>query len=1119
MKIKNLFATTLALIGGVGALHAQQSVSVNFTGSGNGGIDNSQSTSLINLAVDPTGATVETAGAPGFATTNWNNLDRWGSVTSGIIDYTGADSGLQMQWDAAGAYSGGAYSNLGTPDSKLMDGGDETDWGGGPPGAWTAGSCYGASGSQKPAVYIGGIKAWLAAHGGAASYSVVLYVQGWHGWWGTSEHWVQAVTNGGATSYNMQVGGDITPHLFCKDTGEFNGNYTQVASSCTTSANASGGGNYIVFNALTNDAILLRNAEPNGEWQSGKLLGFQIVATPPTPITALPTLSPNPAYALSPVTLTEVASSSTPLTYQWQTDGGSYADMTNIVDATNSTLVVTPADQGADYTINYCCVVSNAGGTVTSLTNSLTVHAASAPILTKDTAPLNVYSFVGGSVTFAATFNGSQPITNQWQVDTGSGYTGIGVTATTNRTLVLSNVQLAGSGSYQEVATNVVGSLNSTPATLTVQADPAAPTSSQAYAYTVYTNSPVAYWRLSEAVDPTAATYQAYDASGHGLNATYGSAVITGAAGPQSPAYVGFESTNTGASFSQGTANGTLVVPPLGLTTTNVTITAWIYPTANSATFAGLLFNRSGLSAAGLGFGGNTDTNGSSPTYGQAELAYNWNNNSGAWGFHSGLFAPLNNWSFVAVTITPTNATLYLCYTNGDGTGSVLKRVNTLAHTLEAFNVGTTWLGGDPSGVNNIFTGTIDEVAVFGQTMSDAQIQNLFIAGAGSIGSAPSITTDITCNTATNQFPGQVPLQLTATGIGLPAPHYQWQAGTGGVFNNLVNGGTVSGANSSTLTINPSSSANDLDYQLVLTNVNGSATSSVYTVSMAIVPTNGIWTARYQLTNATANIGWGVYYGSGSYSGPGVLGSGNFWNPVPGGGDWTWGAYTSVSDFQDNGFTHSGITCQITGQSVSVGSTTFTSTDRHGLLSQFTFYYGTQASAIVFSNVPNGTYNLALHGDDADWNDRGTTFTVHGANGDQSDTTVNNSQNHYFVQGNTSVIITNVTATNGVLTVDAAPGPTAGGQCAVTAAEIQLVQAVGNPAQVGSVTIAGGNVVITGTSPDIGQSYRILTSTNLVLPMEQWVPVATNTFVGGGFTNSIPVNPGNPQVFYRVVEP
>jgi len=528
-----------------------------------------------------------------------------------------------------------------------------------------------------------------------------------------------------------------------------------------------------------------------------------------------------------------------------------------------------------------------------------------------------------------------------------------------------------------------------------------------------------------------------------------------------------------------------------------------------------LLMNRSSASAAGLGFGGNRDANG------QAELAYNWNNNSDAWGFHSGLFAPLNTWSFVALTITPTNATLYLCYTNGDGTGNVFKRVNTLAHSLETFNAGTTWLGGDPANINNIFSGSIDEVAVFSRSFSDAQIQNLFVAGAGTIGAAPSITSDISCNTATNQYVGQVPLQVTAAGIGLPAPHYQWQAGTGGVFTDLANGGAISGVNSGTLTIDPATTANNLEYRLVLTNVNGSATSSVYTVTLVSVPNNGIWTACYQVTN-NGNASWA--WGSGSYTGHGVLSAGGFWNPVPTSGEWGSGTFTSVSDYLDNGSTHSGITCTIRGTCLSGGGTVYPSSDRRTLLSQMVAVYGSSANTIVLTGVPNGTYNLAFYGTDGQWCDRGATFTVHAANGDITAATANNGAFQYFVAGDNAVIKTNVAVSGGTLNVDMTPTTPVpqhdpNGEGYVNAIEVQLVQAVGNPANITGMTVSGGNVVITGTCPDIGQSYRILTSTNLALPVSEWVPVATNTFAGGAFTIRIPLQSASPQQFYRVAEP
>ena len=79
-----------------------------------------------------------------------------------------------------------------------------------------------------------------------------------------------------------------------------------------------------------------------------------------------------------------------------------------------------------------------------------------------------------------------------------------------------------------------------------------------------------------------------------------------------------------------------------------------------------------------------------------AELGYTWNTNSAAtYNFHSGLFPPVAIWSFVALTITPSNATLNLCYVNG--TTNVLAAVNTLAHSPEGILGGTTWLGSDPT--------------------------------------------------------------------------------------------------------------------------------------------------------------------------------------------------------------------------------------------------------------------------------------------------------------------------------------------------------------------------------------------------------------------------------------
>ena len=251
-----------------------QSVGVNFNGVDSiwGGpyIDNGQTTSL---------QAGELAGAPGFAQTNWNNINRYGDVTSGFMDTTGADSGLHMMWDSVWCHSSGVYASLGTANAKLMDSFNDTDWAGGPPGPLTAASVYGADYNQKPLTYVGGLQAWLAAKG-ASSYAVVMYVQGWHSdWWRTSEHWVQGVASGNPSWWNMVPGTDLTPHIFSVDSGnnQFNGSFNQMSSTATNFANRDYNGNFIVFSGLTADAILLRTAEPDGAYQAGKIMGFQII--------------------------------------------------------------------------------------------------------------------------------------------------------------------------------------------------------------------------------------------------------------------------------------------------------------------------------------------------------------------------------------------------------------------------------------------------------------------------------------------------------------------------------------------------------------------------------------------------------------------------------------------------------------------------------------------------------------------------------------------------------------------------------------------------------------------------------------------------------------------------
>ena len=60
-------------------------------------------------------------------------------------------------------------------------------------------------------------------------------------------------------------------------------------------------------------------------------------------------------------------------------------------------------------------------------------------------------------------------------------------------------------------------------------------------------------------------------------------------------------------------------------------------------------------------------------------------------------------------------------------------------------------------------------------------------------------------------------------------------------------------------------------------------------------------------------------------------------------------------------------------------------------------------------------------------------------------------------------------------------------------------------AALGGVTLAGGKLVFSGTNGPAGQQYRILTTTNVALPLAGWTPVWTNVFAADGsysYTNT-----------------
>ena len=179
-----------------------------------------------------------------------------------------------------------------------------------------------------------------------------------------------------------------------------------------------------------------------------------------------------------------------------------------------------------------------------------------------------------------------------------------------------------------------------------------------------------------------------------------------------------------------------LDLPALNLNSNTVTITAWIKPGpgiqgGNEFTwesgYTGLVNCRIPNTTAGLHYGG--DAWG---TWGfTGMLAYTWNDDDEAtWSWDPGFLIPEEQWSFIAVAIEPTKATLCM----SDGTNIEFAE-NVIPHVPEEFD-GRTRIGSDPPKPEDeevydpfhCFRGLMDDVRIYNVTLNKCELMAL--AGA-----------------------------------------------------------------------------------------------------------------------------------------------------------------------------------------------------------------------------------------------------------------------------------------------------------------------------------------------------------------------------------------------------
>ena len=225
-------------------------------------------------------------------------------------------------------------------------------------------------------------------------------------------------------------------------------------------------------------------------------------------------------------------------------------------------------------------------------------------------------------------------------------------------------------------------------------------------------------------------------------------------------------------------------------------------------------------------------------------------------------------------------------------------------------------------------------------------------------------------------------------------------------------------------------------------------------------------------------------------------------NPVPGGPIQTitgGSATNSLALYNTSASMSSSI--PFTANPITISGGTLTTTN--GALSASTtqnFFIGTNSSTIAV------TGNLTLN----------STVNVYAAGG--------------FAAGS-YVLFTYTGSESGSPSLGATPAGFEGYTCSLsnnaTARQVLFeASPPSSPSFTGAVYVgssgSGGSVVLTGAGGVAGGNYNLLTSTNLLLPLSQWTPVATNQFDSGGnfiFTNLVPGNVVQQYFYLQIPEP
>jgi len=428
--------------------------------------------------------------------------------------------------------------------------------------------------------------------------------------------------------------------------------------------------------------------------------------------------------------------------------------------------------------------------------------------------PTNQVVGIGRTAGFTVAATGTSPLSYQWQFNGANLTDSAHIAGSLTPALTILNVQTNDAGTYRVVVMNLYGVTVSSGADLTVVRLCVPPPAGL-----------IAWWKGEG---------NANDSAGRADGVLYRG--------------VTFAPGEVGQCFSFDGINSAVNVPdvPALALTNSLTIECWLFVT-NGPTVPGMVLFR-GDTRSGL-----------DPYYLSVEP------NGGAGSLNFIVVAPSNTGTSVS-TVMPLGAWTHVAATLDNATGLMRLYTNavlaaqkiTTLRPLGPLNPGSrpgVGIGNhssQPAPFNYPFRGRIDEVSLYDRALTAAEILDLYNARTdGKCLAVPPVITVPPTNQSV--FPGSNAVFSVLAG-GSPALSYQWR----------FNGTNTLAATTETLTITNAQLTNVGDYQVIITNTYGSATSPVAALALVLPPrfqSISVQTGTLTMTwNGAAGITYQVQY-------------------------------------------------------------------------------------------------------------------------------------------------------------------------------------------------------------------------------------------------------------------